>query len=258
MADLLPAILTGAAPAGERVKLPSTNRTGSPVRRRSYHEGHKEHLVWRPIGNGTKKGGRRFAGAFLRAAEKFDHDQKQPGRANGPLGHIALQILRVMLRVADYKTGRIDPSLDTLMRWTKRSRSAVVAALARLRQHGFLDWIRRTAPIENPDPFGPQVRQISNAYGIDATRLPEQVQHVLSLMLGRKAPAPDDASWSREQDAAGVRQMIEALPLVEQPGEIASVMGGDSQITDALTRLAKAINGSNASLPAGLNPETEV
>jgi len=57
-----------------------------------------------------------------------------------------------------------------------------------------------------------RLRQISNAYGLDATRVPAQARHFLSLMPGRKAPVYGHASPSREQRGAGARQMLETLP----------------------------------------------
>src|SRR3546814_16618597 len=75
----------------------------------------------------------------------------------------AIELLRELYRIVDYKTGRLDPSIGYLMRQLRRSRAAIVHALARLKEHGFLEWIRRTEPTGNVG-FGPQVRQITNAY----------------------------------------------------------------------------------------------
>jgi len=65
----------------------------------------------------------------------------------------------------NYRTGRLEPSIDYLMRKLKRSRDAVMRALARLRQHGFADWLRRFERVERDGP-GPRMRQVSNAYRI--------------------------------------------------------------------------------------------
>src|SRR3546814_19650743 len=58
----------------------------------------------------------------------------------------AIELLRELYRIVDYKTGRLDPSIGYLMRQLRRSRAAIVHALARLKEHGFLEWIRRTEP----------------------------------------------------------------------------------------------------------------
>lgn len=236
-------------------------RTFQPVRRNSYHATDRRALaIWKPIGNGTKKGGRRFWGALMRVAEQYDDEGKQAGKVNGRLGHVALRILREMGRRVDYRTGRLDPALNTIMEWTRRSKGAVVAALARLREHGFLDWVRRTEPIEDPEPFGPQVRQLSNAYGVDVHRLPRDVRDTLVRLLDR-GPAPDDASWSRSNDAAETEAMYATVPAAEQ----GSARHPDDPVSAAaLNGLGAALERQwardrvNASLEDGQNPGTEV
>ncbi len=259
LGSILPGVLSGMAFAAEAkvAKAAGPKRTGAHVRRNSYHAGTREHTIWRPIGDGSKRGARRFIGAYLRAAEKYDFDNKEPGRVNGPLGHIAIQVLRVMFRNADYKTGRIDPAIDTLMQWTRRSRGAVVNALRRLKEHGFLDWIRRTEPLENPDPFGPQVRQISNAYGIDIGRLPEKIRGLLGRLLS-KAPVPDDHGAHEAERKVQLRQWMNGLPLAELNDSIIDAHGGDAKLAETLARLGMALDNSNANLSGSHNPETEV
>jgi hypothetical protein len=56
---------------------------------------------------------------------------------------VALEGLRELVRLIDYRTGRLEAALKTLMLRVKRSKDAVVRALANLRTHGFLDWLRR-------------------------------------------------------------------------------------------------------------------
>ena len=45
-------------------------RSGQPVWRNSYYEGTIEHRIWKRIGNGTKRDGRRFTGALMAAARR--------------------------------------------------------------------------------------------------------------------------------------------------------------------------------------------
>lgn len=112
------------------------------MRRNSYRAGEQEGRFWRPVNPRDKW-------AHIRAAEAYDRQRKQPGKRNGPLGHIALELLRELYRIVDYRTGRLDPSIDYLMRQLRRSRAAIVHALARLKDHGFIEWIRRTEPTGN-------------------------------------------------------------------------------------------------------------
>jgi hypothetical protein len=59
------------------------------------------------------------------------------------LGAPPLEVLRELVRLIDYRTGCLLPALTTLMRGVKRSKDAVVWALADLRTHGFPEWLRR-------------------------------------------------------------------------------------------------------------------
>ncbi len=83
------------------------------------------------------------------------------------------------------------------MRRLKRSRDAIVRALQALRQHGFLDWLRRYVPTGN-EGRGPQVQQTSNAYRLS---LPARALRLLGR-FAHPAPAPDDHSHAQEVRAA--------------------------------------------------------
>jgi len=54
-------------------------------------------------------------------------------------------LLKPLARLIDYRTSRLEPALTTIMGRVMRSKDAVVRALANLRTHGFLDWLRRWA-----------------------------------------------------------------------------------------------------------------
>ncbi len=210
-------------------------RTGAPVRRCSYHEGERERQVWRPIADGSRRAARRWISAFMQAAEQYDRSKKAAGRRNGALGHIALEVLRELFRLVDYKTGRLEPAIETLQRATRRSRAAVVAALRRLKDHGFLTWIRRTEPTDN-EGAGPQVRQITNAYGFDLTALPKRAAIIIRTLLGR-APQPDDDAARRAEDAAELERMITSLP----PSEQGSARAADPALAEALNSLGRSM-----------------
>lgn len=216
-------------------------RTFQPVRRNSYHRGDREHRIWQPFDPQERW-------ARLRSAELFELEHKEWGKRDGPLGHIALEVLRVLYRVVDYRTGRLEPSLDWLMRRIRRSRAAIVRALARLKAHGFVDWIRRTEPTGN-EGAGPQVRQIPNAYGF---RLPASAANFVRKIM-RRPPPPDDDAWRRQDAAERAEAMVAGLPLEEQ----ARALVDDPQLAESLARLGRAIE-SSASSPSDLNPDQKV
>lgn len=230
-------ILANAAPAKQR-------RTFQPVRRNSYQAGQREKRHWVPIGSSNREA-RKLIALRLKAAEQFDRQEKQPGSRNGPLGHIGIEVLRALYSIVNFKTGRLDPSIDHICSKIKRSRAAVVAALARLRQHGFLNWIRRTEKVENDGP-GPQVKQISNAYWFS---MPAKFAAWVKRKM-EPAPAPEDDNARREAEAAAVKQMLND----EGYSAIAQYYAPDSSTGSILNRIGQQLD-FNASSLSGQNSD---
>jgi len=166
------------------------------------------------------------------AAERFERAGRQKGERSGPLGAVALEVLRELVRLIDYRTGRLEPALTTLMRRVKRSKDAVVRALANLRTHGFLDWLRRWEPTGDTDG-GPKMKQATNAYRLALPAAAEK-------LLGHHAsppPAPDDIAHAQAAQAATVVAMVNSLPLDEQP----SAAGITGPLAEALSRLGRGL-----------------
>lgn len=143
-------------------------RARVPVRRRSFERGRCEGTFW-------KKTSRQEVRCILFAAKRYELAFRRSGRRCGPLGSVAIEVLEYFANLVDFRTGRLEPSLDTLMRRLRRSRDAIVRALRNLRTHGFLDWLRRYMPTGN-EGRGPQLRQSSNAYRLS---LPERAKQIL-------------------------------------------------------------------------------
>ena len=156
----------------------AAKRTGQPVRRTSKPAGRCEGLFYRRITA-------REAAQIRLAARKYELATKEAGARNGALGGIALEVLDYLTRLIG-RDGRLEPSLDFLMRKLRRSRDAIHRALKALRQHGFLDWLRRYVPTGN-EGRGVQVQQTSNAYRLS---LPERARRLLGRMMG-------DSPWRR-------------------------------------------------------------
>jgi hypothetical protein len=196
-----------------------------PVRRHSRPQGRFEAMFWRPFRP-------KDVGRFLTAAERFERAGKKPGRRNGPLGTVALEVLRELLRLVDYQTGRLEPALTTLMARTRRSKDAVVRALAALRRHGFLDWVRRYVSTGNRGA-GPQVQQTSNAYRL---ALPPAAERLLGR-AGEDAPIPDDHAHAVE-----TRRGERALQVARAaPEERNAFLFGAGSLADAFSRVEKAL-----------------
>lgn len=204
---------------------PRSERGGSPVRRHSRTAGRCEATFWR-------RTDRQEMRRVVLAAEKYELATKQHGERNGALGGVALEVLRYLANLIDYRTGRLDPSIETMMRRLHRSRDAIVRALAALRRHGFLDWLRRYVPTGRD--HGPQVQQTSNAYRLS---LPQRALRLLGRFAGR-SPMPDDFTHAREARTAELDAYKRSLSLAELP-----LFEGDADdpLTQSLARLGKSI-----------------
>jgi hypothetical protein len=171
-----------------RRREPEDRRTESKVRANSRLKGTFEGEWWAPFD-------RRNVGDYLLTAERFENLHKPKGKRNGPLGYTALKILKELLRLIDFKSGQLDPSLEGLQKRTRLSRGAVVNALARLKAYGFLDWARRCVETGRMGRRGPQVEQATNAYRLS---WPAKVR----CLLGRRhdtAPLPDDVVVAKKE-----------------------------------------------------------
>lgn len=214
-------------------------RRGEPVRRESRAKG-REGTFWRPT---TRQDVRQL----ILAARRYDMAGRQGGQRNGPLGHVALEVLELLAHLVDFRSGRLDPALDTIAARIKRSKSAVVDALKALRRHGFLDWLRRYVPTANEGGRGPQVQQTSNAYRLF---LPAAARRLLGR-YGMPAPAPDDHDHARAMKAAEVEAMRADLPLKDgllfniEPGPLEAAL---AKLIDS-HQLAKQRESAKASEP---------
>ena len=167
---------------------------------------------------------RRDARQIVLAAKRFELRERVPGRRSGPLGTVAIEVLELLANLVDPRTGRLDPSIVTMKRMLRRSRDAIVRALANLRRHGFLSWLRRYEPTRSET--GPQVRQASNAYRL---AMPERTQKTLGD-YGEAPPPPDDDAQRRVDAEAEREAMCAQLTLPErahhriEPGRLADTL----------------------------------
>ena len=205
---------------------PPAPRCPTPVRRQSHFKGRSEGRIWRPT---TRKD----VQAILKAAEIYNEaGLRQKGERSGPLGSVALDVLRLFVNLIDYRTGRLEPAISTIMDRLGRSRDTVVRALKNLRTHGFIDWLRRYEPTGN-EGRGPQVQQASNAYRLS---LPEKARQFLGR-FGKAVPLPDDRAAEQEARAAELDAYRKSLPL----DELALFEAGDNSLGRALAALGKAV-----------------
>lgn len=227
-------------------------RSGEPVWRNSYYVGQIEDRIWKPIGGGGLRAGKRWTSALLKAAKGFElrtrteRRQTEPGARNGQLGEVGIAVLEYLYDTVDYASGRLDPAIRTIAGAIGRSYSAVHEALNRLRIAGFLNWMRRSQPVENPEPDGPRVEQATNAYGL---LVPKPMKAWLQRLIG-KAPVPACEEDRRKQERAAYEAMLAGMTTAEAHE---ATWNGDRLLGETLRRLAAAIDDREARTanPAG-------
>lgn len=215
MFEAIGAVLAGASAERER----------TPVRKHSRARGYCEAVFWR-------RTDRQEVRRIVLAARRYELAGRQPGERNGPLGGVAIELLELFANLVNFRTGRLDPSIETLMRMLRRSRDAIVRALKNLRTHGFLDWLRRYEPTGN-EGRGPQVRQTSNAYRLS---LPERAKRFLGR-FGITPPPPDDYVQAEAEHAAAIEAHRASLPLDKRT----LFDMGDSPLAQTLARLGRLV-----------------
>jgi hypothetical protein len=200
-------------------------RERTPVRRQSRAAGKCEGVFW-------KRTNRQEVRQIVLAARRYEIACREPGTRNGPLGGVAIEVLDLFANLVNFRTGRLDPSIDFLMLKLRRSRDAIVRALKALRSHGFLDWLRRYVPTGN-EGRGPQVQQTSNAYRLS---LPARARKSLGRFDGTP-PLPDDHVHAEAERVTATEAHRALLDIEERT--LFDV--GDNPLGQALARLARSM-----------------
>lgn len=225
------------------IEQPGKHRRSSvPVWRNSYYEGSIEDRVYRPFMGGNKRNAKRMIAAIMRSARELEkktrraRQEKAKGARNGIIGQTGLDVLDVLYnRFLDYKSGRLDPSIEAIADATGYAYSAVHAALVRLRECGFVQWVRRSRETGNKGEAGPQVEQIPNAY---AMLIPDALKPLLKHIMA-EAPLPDCERWRREQHANDFKRMISEISASQF---VRDIIGGDGKIGLSLGRIAALLD----------------
>ena len=195
-----------------------------------------------PVWSGSTTSPIRFAPMAKKAAVKLWHRARdldrgthEPGRHGGAVGHAALQVLHALVfDFMNFRTGRLDPSYAAIAQKAGVCVRTVATALARLRELGILNWVRRCAERWADGRF--VLEQQSNAYGL----LPE------SQWRGYRAPPePPEPEWGRPPI------MPSALGLAALESDLAGqvqALASDPKdgLAAALARLGQAFLARNA------------
>ncbi|GGB21676.1 hypothetical protein GCM10011380_09080 [Sphingomonas metalli] len=141
---------------------------------------------------------------------------------------VDLRVLKALLRFVDFKTGRLFPAIEAIAAKAACHRNSVVAALRRLKHHGFIDWVRRTIKTGNDGEFAPQREQTSNAYFFDnRRRMAPKVWQRFAQILAAKM---------RRLGNAAARAMSEAPTAeIQSPALRAALARVDAMLANANT-----------------------
>ena len=175
---------------------PEHRRLLQPVRRHSVPAGSEAQA--------QRRRARPDMGAWFAAARRRVERDARGGGGWRRHHHAALIVAEKLLGLLDKRTGRLDPSYDTLMRLTGFCRQVVAQALALLRDEGLLGWVRRFRHVEG-EGRAARYAQTSNAYWFE---LPAGAQALLSPK--RRPPPPCEAELERRRQADALRERAEA------------------------------------------------
>jgi Helix-turn-helix domain len=138
--------------------------------------------------------------------------------AEGRLRRIDITVLDALLQTVDFATGRLFPAIESIAERAGCHRNSVIAALQRLRDHGFIAWVRRTVKTANEGEFAPQREQTSNAYYFEhrakmAGRVFQRYCQLLVVKLRRLGGVPRVIAdrGPQEPENPALRQALAAL-----------------------------------------------
>jgi DNA-binding MarR family transcriptional regulator len=208
-------------------------RKGERVHRYSYDIDDERAKPWRRVGDGSRQQWSVFKNALLRTLREHIGQQRCEAKRGGceeatRLLPRDILILEATLDFFNAGTGEFFPSQDTIAERTGWSRPAVNDSLQRLSDHGYLDWVRRSAKTDLRGDAGPQREQASNAYYFDWR----------GSMLKR--------TWSRfwQLVVAGLKRLGTAAP-TPPAAKPSAPPGRHSPLREDLARLGRAVRGAS-------------
>lgn len=206
-------------------------RPYTPVRRNSQYPGEQEVRAWKQHNTFTAAERR----ARTKAVREWNYREKKKGAAWGPLGPSGERFFDFLMGVRCFETGKLEMPIKEMAKRLVMSIQTVCNYVERLVSLGLLTKIRRIRPKENPEPDGPQVEQITNAYWF---QLPAEIAERVRQILSGPGKPVDQEEHERAQ-AELVREMVKSLTAEEQ----ARFYAGDATaLSDALARLGAGVD----------------
>lgn len=182
----------GALLSSTAVGATAQRGTDNPVWRGSVDIEDDKAKVGRPFGDGSKHQALAVIDAIIETANVWAEKIKEAGKQHR-LSQNVLKTLRVTLRrFMDFASGECAPSLEMIMDATGFSRITVIRHLKTLRELNWFDWVRRTEKTGNGPKDGPTVKQATNAYFFEISRLPLEAQIHMRQILKRRGIVIDE------------------------------------------------------------------
>lgn len=162
-------------------------------------------------------------------ARIWDRQTRAKNKHGGCIGRTGLAVLYSLLWDSlNWKTGQLDPSIETIARRANVGRTATINALKRLKKLRIIDWMRRCVrSIDENGEF--RLRQLTNAYGVAG---PEE-------WTRPKPPAPPPPHPSELGFPAPMPDAIDAA-IASMNGDSSSSAYGEL-MSDQSDRLAVAL-----------------
>jgi hypothetical protein len=162
----------------------------------------------------------------------FDRCTHQPGHHGGAIGHAALLVLHTLVfDFLNFASGRLDPSYAAIAAKAGVCVRTVATALARLKELGILNWVRRCAESWRDGRF--VLEQETNAYAV----LPESQWR--GYRPPPELPGPAPGTWGDPPP------MLSAVAQAALEGDLAAkvqALASDPKdgLAAALARLGRA------------------
>lgn len=199
------------------------DRTGTFPHLNASYAGAPAQEIW-PVHRGSVLGtvkftpiSRKDAAQLWHRARQWDRETREKRRHGGLIGRTALTVLYCLIYdFLNWKTGRLEPTIETISQKCGVSPRAVSTALAKLKALGLINWQRRCETAFT-DAGAFVLRQRSNAYALLNPKswrgfLARHAPPPLPSEIGAVPPLPDTVSqaWTllREGDRADVHRVL--------------------------------------------------
>jgi hypothetical protein len=186
---------------------------------------------------------RREAVRIYHDARRFERQTREADHQDGALGRNGLAVLYALLfDFLNHRTGRLDPTRATLANAANMCVRSVDKGLAKLKEAGVLNWIRRCAETCKDGVFW--MRQLSSAYFV----LPQGQWRGFTPAY-EPCPAPDPESWGATPPLP--EPMAMALALRAEGASVQAQIAALScdphdALANSMARWFAAVNARNA------------